>query len=203
MLRRLTQMTFRKKIFLNTTKKSTYLRTISSMKKLLNKKKHEKRLWSRLKSLWRKSSILFENYKNQNYQQSCMILDELQLRMTFKIQFYKKKELQAIELWKVIQKIHQKKKKMLLIDIQTIQSQVDFHNLKNMIEDKVQKEKCKKTEIRCDFLKDIEEILQHNQFKYKIMFCISLERKKIIHQRYITLNSKYIFSEFYIQARQL
>ena len=84
-----------------------------------------------------------------------------------------------------------------------IQSQVDFHNLEDMIKDKVQEEKYKKTEIKCDFLKDIEEVLQHNQFKYKIMLCISLKRKKIIHQRYITLNNKYILSEFYIWTRQL
>ena len=84
-----------------------------------------------------------------------------------------------------------------------IQSQVDFHNLEDMIENEVWKEECEKTKIRHDFLKDIRKILQHNQFKYKIMLCISLERKKIIHQKYITLNNEYIFSEFYVQARQL
>ena len=51
---------------------------------------------------------------------------------------------------------------MSQIDTQTIQEQVDFHNFENMIEDKVQEKKHKKTEIECDFLKNIEEILQHN-----------------------------------------
>ena len=72
-----------------------------------------------------------------------------------------------------------------------------------MIKDKAQKEKCKKTEIRCNFSESIKEVLQHNQFKYKIMLCISLKKKKIIHQRYITSNDEYIFSEFYIWAKQL
>ena len=36
-----------------------------------------------------------------------------------------------------------------------------------------------------------------------MMLCISLKKKKIIHQKYIMLNDKYIFSKFYIQARQL
>ena len=70
---------------------------------------------------------------------------------------------------------------MLLIDIQTIQSQVDFHNLENMIEDKIQEEEHKKKEIRHNFLKNIEEILQHKQFKYEIMLYISSKRKKIIY----------------------
>ena len=50
-----------------------------------------------------------------------------------------------------------------------------------MIEDEAQKEEHKKTKIRYDFLKDVEEILQCNQFKYKIMLCILSKRKKIIH----------------------
>ena len=70
---------------------------------------------------------------------------------------------------------------MSLIDTQTIQDQVDFHNLENMMKDKAQEKKCRKTEIECDFLKDIEETLQHNSFWYKIMLCISSEKKKIIH----------------------
>ena len=72
-----------------------------------------------------------------------------------------------------------------------------------MIEDKAQKEKCRKTEIECDFSEDIEEILQCNQSEYKIMLCISLKEKKIIHQKYIMLNDKYIFSEFYVWTKQL
>ena len=79
-----------------------------------------------------------------------------------------------------------------------IQSQVDFCNLEDMIKDKIQEKEYKKTKIKCDFSENIEEILQHNQFKYKIMLCISLKKKKIIHQKYIILNDKYIFSEFYI-----
>ena len=43
-----------------------------------------------------------------------------------------------------------------------IQSQVNFHDLKNMIEDEAQKEECKKTKIRHDFSEDIREIFQHN-----------------------------------------
>ena len=62
-----------------------------------------------------------------------------------------------------------------------IQDQVDFHNFKNMIEDKAQEKKHRKMKIEYDFLKDIREILQCNQFKYKIMLCISSEKKKIIH----------------------
>ena len=72
-----------------------------------------------------------------------------------------------------------------------------------MIKNEAQKEECKKTEIECNFLKDIEEIFQHEQPRYKIMLCISSEKKKTINQRYIVLNDEYIFSEFYIQARQL
>ena len=62
-----------------------------------------------------------------------------------------------------------------------IQSQVDFHDLEEMIEDKIQEKEHKKTEISCDFSEDIEEILQHNQIKYKIMLCISSKEKKIIY----------------------
>ena len=72
-----------------------------------------------------------------------------------------------------------------------------------MIEDEAQEKKHKKIRIRCNFVKNIEEILQHKQSKYKIILCISSKEKKIIHQKYITLNDRYIFSEFYIQARQL
>ena len=87
---------------------------------------------------------------------------------------------------------------MSLIDTQIIQSQIDFHDLKEMIEDEIQKEKCKKTETRYDFLKNVEEIFQHNQFKYKIILCISSEKKKIIYQKYIALNDEYVSSKFYI-----
>ena len=52
-----------------------------------------------------------------------------------------KEKLWVIELWKVVQKIHQKRKKMLLIDMQTIQSQTDFYDLENMIRDETQKKK--------------------------------------------------------------
>ena len=72
-----------------------------------------------------------------------------------------------------------------------------------MIKNEAQEKECKKIEIKYDFLKDIEEVLQCNQLKYKIMLCIFLKRKKIIHQKYITLDDEYIFSEFYTQARQL
>ena len=92
---------------------------------------------------------------------------------------------------------------MSWIDTQTIQSQIDFHDLKSMIEDEIQEEKYRKTEIEYDFLKNIEEVFQHNQFKYKIMLCISSEEKKIIHQKYIMLNDRYISSEFYDWTRQL
>ena len=92
-----------------------------------------------------------------------------------------KEELWTIKLWKVIQETHQKKREMLLIDMQMIQSQVDFHNLEDMIKNEAQKKEHKKTEIRCDFSEGIKEILQHNQLKYKIMLCIFLERKKIIY----------------------
>ena len=96
-----------------------------------------------------------------------------------------------------------RKKKMLLINTKMIQSQVNFHDLEDIIEEKAQKEEHKKAEIKHDFLKDIEEILQHNQFKYKIILCVSSEKKKIIHQKYITLNDKYVSLKFYTQARQL
>ena len=62
-----------------------------TMKKSSDKKKSERRLWSRLRLLWKKSSTLSENHKNQSHQQSCIILDEYQLRMTSEIQSYKKK----------------------------------------------------------------------------------------------------------------
>ena len=114
-----------------------------------------------------------------------------------------KEKLWVIELWKMVQKIHQKKRKMSQIDTQTIQDQVDFYDLESIIKDKVQEEKCSKTEIEHNFLKDVREILQCNQFKYEITLCISSEEKKIIHKKYITLNNKYIFSEFYAQTRQL
>ena len=72
-----------------------------------------------------------------------------------------------------------------------------------MIRNEIRKEECKKTEIRCDFTENIEEVLQHRQSEYEMLLCISSEKKKIIHQRYIVLNDEYIFSEFYIQTRQL
>ena len=53
--------------------------------------------------------------------------------------------------------------------------------LKIWLKIKFKKKNTKKTEIKCDFSKDIEEVLQCNQLKYKIMLCISLKRKKIIH----------------------
>ena len=62
-----------------------------------------------------------------------------------------------------------------------IQSQVDFHNLKEMIEDKVQEEEHEKTKIKCNFAENIKEILQHKQSKYKMMLHISSKEKKIIH----------------------
>ena len=96
------------------------------------------------------------------------------------------------------QKIHQKKREMLLIDMQTIQSQVDFHNLEDMIKNKVQEEEHKKTETEYNFLKNVEEILQHEQSEYKVILCISLRRKKTTNQKYIASNDKYVFSEFYI-----
>ena len=70
---------------------------------------------------------------------------------------------------------------MSLIDIQTIQSQVDFHNVERIIEDEVQEKEHKKMKNKCNFAKDIEKILQHRQFKYKVIFCISSEEKKIIY----------------------
>ena len=79
-----------------------------------------------------------------------------------------------------------------------IQSQTDFYDFENIIRDEIREEECKKPEIRCDFIKNVEEVLQHRQFKYEMLLCISSEEKKIIHQRYITLNDKYISSEFYI-----
>ena len=103
----------------------------------------------------------------------------------------------------MIQKIHQKKRKISLINTQTIQNQIDFHDLKNIIRDKTQEKKHKKTKIKCNFSKSIKKILQCKQFKYKMILCISSEKKKIIHQKYITSNDRYVFSEFYIQAKQL
>ena len=96
------------------------------------------------------------------------------------------------------QKIHQKKRVMSLIDTQTIQDQVDFYNLKKMIENEVQEEEHKKTEIKYDFLKNNEEIIQHKQSKYEVMLHIFFRNKKIIHQSYITSNDRYVSSEFYI-----
>ena len=72
-----------------------------------------------------------------------------------------------------------------------------------MIKDKAQEEECEKTEIKCNFSENVEKVLQCNQLKYKIMLCIFLKEKKIIHQKYITLNDEYISSKFYIQAKQL
>ena len=60
------------------------------------------------------------------------------------------------------QKIHQKKRKMLLINTQIIQNQVDFHNLEDMIKDKAQEEECKKMKIKHDFSESIKKILQHD-----------------------------------------
>ena len=72
-----------------------------------------------------------------------------------------------------------------------------------MIKNKIQEEECEKTKSRHDFSEEIEEIFQWNWSQYKIMLHIFSKRKKIIHQKYITLNDEYVFSEFYIQARQL
>ena len=41
-----------------------------------------------------------------------------------------------------------------------MQDQVDFYNFENMIKDEAQEEKHKKTEIKHNFLKNNEEILQ-------------------------------------------
>ena len=86
-----------------------------------------------------------------------------------------------MKLWKMAQEIYQKKKKMSLINTQTIQSQVDFHDLKEMIKNEVQEKECKKTKIKCDLAENIKKALQHRQFKYKVILCIFLKERKIIH----------------------
>ena len=50
-----------------------------------------------------------------------------------------------------------------------------------MIEDKVQEEECKKIKNKYDFAKNIKKILQHRQFKYKVILHISSQEKKIIY----------------------
>ena len=50
-----------------------------------------------------------------------------------------------------------------------------------MIENKTQEKEHKKTKIKCDFSENNEEIIQHKQFKYKMMLYIFSEDKKIIH----------------------
>ena len=62
-----------------------------------------------------------------------------------------------------------------------MQDQVDFHDFEEMIEDEAQKKECEKIESRCYFLKNIEEIFQCDQIKYKIMLCIFSEERKIIY----------------------
>ena len=50
-----------------------------------------------------------------------------------------------------------------------------------MIENKAQEKECEKTKIECNFSENIEEILQHKQSKYEMMFHISSEEKKTIN----------------------